>query len=289
MQWYYSIGIIEGTPITNSTETGDLEGKVLSARPVPATGLLENGVEVETVSRFALPPPKRLEFIRHLSEEKARADSPSERRNINNIIRAEKQAFMYFAAGFGRVYDLHGNPMARIHSREDSPYSFVLGDNGYFSGFRFDFVEGNRHANEKRICLRTTAILTNEGIKEAERYLVRSFRDTTRTAHSNVRYSMSRAEAKRILEKRNTYDVNVASNHAHISLNGKIELFAACPPEISDLLVPPDAFPGSVGRFRQYTQSFRYKQWVGHTTEYTNSFIGSAFEKLANVLGEVIR
>jgi len=223
-----------------------------------------------------MPLPRSLERIRELARQKQEA-APRERVEINRLIGQEMERFRYVAEGYGRVFDLQGNTIGRIH-QGDSLYDFIIGNVQYITGYRFDFIERVGGG----VSIRTTAYLNEDGQKQAEHYIVRSIRNAGTSNYGHKRHRLSRSEAKRKMGYRHSFDVNVTGYNTHINTNGKIEIFTLCPRDLCFELVD-----GSGPRFQQYTRYSQFKKWIGETNSDVNTFVGTTFQSLAAVLDEI--
>lgn len=332
MVWYYTIGIIkEEDQYVKRNPTG-LRGHF--KKPKASSGKIRNENMLEksvqrlaspeaatpkgdfiqeqvppatiTVSRREIPASKRLEKIVELYQEKESVKSGYDKTKINKKIKVYKKTFTYLDRGLNRVYDLNNNLIGRIHSDRDSPSNLEIGNEECIRGFRFDFVWGFMKVNsedESNVYVRTTAFLTCEGKKKAERYVIKRMRENSEyiphsrpnthyarfgKVHSKPKLDISKYKAKMRLGNTRTFDMSIKGQNAHINLDGKIEIFTFCPQMISSLLVNETSDIKYKANFQEYVHYTTLKRWISRTDKQANLFIGATFQNLADVLYEVL-
>lgn len=289
--WYYFISPVPA-PTTQIVASRSLEDRVdlPTSKPDGArilTPVLPQSIpaELPTVSRKEMPKPAKLIRIQSLTKEKRAAGNPVVKEAIKKqLADLTSNSFIYKGRHMGRIYDLQGNLIGRIHSRENSPYQFVLGDPQYIGGFDFYFVEkaNNNTGTSGKLCICTSAYLTDEGKAAAERYLGEYFRS-----------ALSPSERRRLYQRgiaHRSHDLSIDGYITHLNLKGKVSLFIPC--LIDFCLKDGEALPKqstSSQRFYQYTQYSPVKKWVGETNEAINGFIGQTFKNLSTVLNVIFK
>ncbi|HII64278.1 TPA: hypothetical protein HA280_02035 [Candidatus Woesearchaeota archaeon] len=268
-------------PTHNDVEYQHMAANVHHNSALPLESLMIQS-PVAPVSRPASKPPRALRRIRRLDREKKVLSDSAGRKDISKKIDRLKNSFTYDGKDIlGRIYDLEGNPIGRIHIHETFPYNFILGDQYYVRGFRFDFIQGTPSFGERRqeIYVRTTAYLTDEGKKSARQY-IDHYLDSPLFAMLQ-RYEGCYQRQKN--EAGKTFDILVGEHEAHINLNGKIDIFTPYPAEAPSLS-SRCATEQSRGRFAQYTHYTHIKKWIGKTDAQTNEIIATTFKSLAAIL-----
>ena len=180
--WYYRIAGVKAKTLETVVVSNEIVPEVRRKIDNP---LRRQRPKVQTVSRRTIQPAVRHTQVTKLVQEKKVAETKKEKIVINKKIREVQKPPTYKNKGYGHVFDMQGDFIGEFHNEETRSYNVEIGSMEYIAGIRFDFTKSRV---DNGYCLRTTAILTEIGKKELERFLIRIKRSNYQLENRKKRF-----------------------------------------------------------------------------------------------------